>query len=110
MVFDAGRSCDLFLIKLTDISFLRICQGLTQILLMPIVYVVFLLTQNDERLRTDREKGELRASSINSKLESYSLKSHMQLMTQSHCMGPGTGQGPENGGFLYYTMYCTHYT
>ena len=22
----------------------------------------------------------------------------------------GTGQGTENDGFLYYTMYCTHYT
>ena len=31
-------------------------------------------------------------------------------MAYSHCTGPGLGQGPENDGFLYYAMYCTHYT
>ena len=31
-------------------------------------------------------------------------------MACSHCTGPGTGQGTGNGGFLYYAMYCTHYT
>ena len=29
-------------------------------------------------------------------------------MAHSHCTGPG--QGPGNDGFLYYAMYCTHYT
>ena len=28
----------------------------------------------------------------------------------THCIGLGQGQGPENDGFLYCTMYCTHYT
>ena len=31
-------------------------------------------------------------------------------MACSHCTGPGTGQGMGNDGFLYYAMYCTHYT
>ena len=33
-------------------------------------------------------------------------------MAHSHCTGPGQGQGqgPGNDGFLYYTMYCAHYT
>ena len=31
-------------------------------------------------------------------------------MAHSHCTGPGLGQGPGNDVFLYYTMYCTHYT
>ena len=33
-------------------------------------------------------------------------------MAHTHCAGPrlGQGQGPENDGFLYITMYCTHYT
>ena len=29
-------------------------------------------------------------------------------MTHLHCMGQG--QGRENDGFLYYAMYCEHYT
>ena len=29
-------------------------------------------------------------------------------MAHSHCSEPG--QGPENNGFLYHDMYCTHYT
>ena len=33
-----------------------------------------------------------------------------QVMAHSHCTGPGPDQGPGNDGFLYYTMYCTHYT
>ena len=32
------------------------------------------------------------------------------LMAHSHWTGPGPGQGPGNDGFLYYAMYCTHYT
>ena len=32
------------------------------------------------------------------------------LMAHTHCTGPGQGQGPGNDGFLYFTMYCTHYT
>ena len=35
-------------------------------------------------------------------------------MAYSHCTGPGTGQGTGQGtgkdGFLYYAVYCTHYT
>ena len=34
----------------------------------------------------------------------------VQVMTCSHCTGPGTGQGTGNDGFLYEAMYCTHYT
>ena len=33
-----------------------------------------------------------------------------RLMAHSHCTGLGQGQGPENDGFLYYAMYCTHCT
>ena len=36
-------------------------------------------------------------------------RKHIQVMACSHCTGPGTGQGPGNNGFLYYTMYCTHH-
>ena len=32
------------------------------------------------------------------------------LMAHSHCTGPGQGQGPGNDGFLYYAIYCSHYT
>ena len=28
----------------------------------------------------------------------------------SHCMGLVMGEGMGNDGFLYYTIYCTHYT
>ena len=35
---------------------------------------------------------------------------NLELMAHSHCTGQGYGQGPENDGFLYYAMYCTHYT
>ena len=31
-------------------------------------------------------------------------------MACPHCTGLGTGQGTGNDEFLYYTMYCTHYT
>ena len=31
-------------------------------------------------------------------------------MAHSHCTGPGQGQGPGNDGFLYYPIYCSHYT
>ena len=31
-------------------------------------------------------------------------------MAHSHCTGPGQGQELGNDGFLYYTMYCIHYT
>ena len=35
-----------------------------------------------------------------------------KLMAHSHCMGPGQGQGQGlgNDGFLYYAIYCSHYT
>ena len=31
-------------------------------------------------------------------------------MAHSHCKIPGQGQGPGNDGFLYYAIYCSHYT
>ena len=32
------------------------------------------------------------------------------LMAHSHCTGLEHGQGPENYGFLYYAIYCSHYS
>ena len=33
---------------------------------------------------------------------------HVSLISHAHCTRPGQGLG--NDGFLYYAMYCTHYT
>ena len=38
------------------------------------------------------------------------MQCEQAVMAHSHCTGPGQGQGPGNYGFLYYAMYCTHYT
>ena len=35
---------------------------------------------------------------------------NLPVMACSHCTGPGTGLGMGNDGFLYYAVYCTHYT
>ena len=34
----------------------------------------------------------------------------ISVMACSHCTGPGMEQGTGDNGFLYYTMYCAHYT
>ena len=39
-----------------------------------------------------------------------SKSENVSLMAHSNYTGHGQGQGLENDGFLYYTMYCTHYT
>ena len=43
-------------------------------------------------------------------LTSHCTGKEQGLMAHSHCTGPGPGQGPGNDGFLYYALYCSHYT
>ena len=35
---------------------------------------------------------------------------HLYLIHTLHGIGAGTKTGTMNDGFLYYAMYCTHYT
>ena len=39
-----------------------------------------------------------------------SYQTNQSVLAYTHRTGPGPGQKPGNDWFLYYTMYCTHYT
>ena len=64
------------------------------------------------RIVTEDNSGKLSCKNLCSSSWHFSLAVVVpgSVMAQSHRTGPGQGQGPGNDGFLYYAVYCSHYT